>query len=703
MSKQWQKDLTVAARAGVHKVLGLWQCWEKEGTSPGAALELAAVLVRMLRFPEAIQILETLGCDLPVQQQRALVLAKMGRLDDAIEILEGLRADGHNDAETRGILAGRYKQRALATGGDTVDLQTAYQLYADAYEDTKDAYPGINAASLALEEGVGEPEESARIANEIVERLEQMPRAEMDHWQFATLGEAYLLLRRLDEAKRWYRRAVAANPNAAENIATMRRQARRNLERLGEPGDALDKLLAVKRVIAFTGHMLDRPARAEPRFPVDKIRDVRLAIRERLSAHGAGFGVSSAAAGSDLLFLEELLDRGGAAEVILPFPEEDFIQTSVHDWEGRFRKALADPRVTVTVLHGQRPTEEGLEAAFQECNVRIMERAQEIAAALDEVPELLAVWDGKPGDGRGGTADAVKWWRGEGLSVDVIPLSGGASSATDRTSSVAPVTRSPTRNLVVGDPAEAKAGSLPKRGAYAARYCLAIGVEAYDGAPWQPLANTRRDAEEVGRVLADLYGFETTSLINADATKERIAETVEDDFGRTVKEDDLVVLFFAGHGHTVHKKGQEHGYIVPFGASEDKTSKLISMDTLVSWSTFIEARHILYVFDSCFSGILALGAGGARTAQDPQAAAISICAGTAEQPVLDGGGDGHSVFTHHLLQALREDVDKDGKLTATKLYSYVRERVLKVAPQQTPTLGQLPNHQGGEIELERIV
>jgi hypothetical protein len=41
---------------------------------------------------------------------------------------------------------------------------------------------------------------------------------------------------------------------------------------------------------------------------------------------------------------------------------------------------------------------------------------------LDETPIVLAVWDGKKGDGPGGTADAVTLWRDEGFEVDVTDI-----------------------------------------------------------------------------------------------------------------------------------------------------------------------------------------------------------------------------------------------------------------------------------------
>ena len=42
------------------------------------------------------------------------------------------------------------------------------------------------------------------------------------------------------------------------------------------------------------------------------------------------------------------------------------------------------------------------------------------ARSLDEKPVVLAVWDGQPGDGPGGTADAVQLWREEGYEPEII-------------------------------------------------------------------------------------------------------------------------------------------------------------------------------------------------------------------------------------------------------------------------------------------
>jgi hypothetical protein len=264
--------------------------------------------------------------------------------------------------------------------------------------------------------------ESLRIAHNIFPALETVEVNKLDHWGFATLGEAYLLLSDLETARKWYGKAVAHSPSRHQDIAVMRRQARLNLDNLGLPRDALDDVLYVPRVAAFSGHLVDAPGRPDARFPPDKVAAVRKAILERLQHYGVGYGFSSAARGSDLLFVEELKKIGGSVRVVLPFPRGDFKKTSVGDsWEDDFDRDLEG--VDVDELSPQMPPADKQPKAYDACNKTILEKALQKAHLLDQKPILITVWNGKPGDGAGGTADAVRAWESEGYPVDVIDIS----------------------------------------------------------------------------------------------------------------------------------------------------------------------------------------------------------------------------------------------------------------------------------------
>jgi len=90
---------------------------------------------------------------------------------------------------------------------------------------------------------MGQNEESRRIAREIADRLSALPEADLDVWERAIVGEAYLLLGDLARAKSWYMKAVALDPAAQGPREIMRDQARRNLQYLGLPTAGLDDVL----------------------------------------------------------------------------------------------------------------------------------------------------------------------------------------------------------------------------------------------------------------------------------------------------------------------------------------------------------------------------------------------------------------------------------------------------------------------------
>jgi hypothetical protein len=93
-----------------------------------------------------------------------------------------------------------------------------------------------------------------------------------------------------------------------------------------------------------------------------------------------------------------------------------------HGWDERFEAVLGDPRVQVRVLAPAVPADVDLPAAFEACNAEVQRVAVERAAQLGCEVRLLAVWDGRPGDGRGGTADFVRAWERTGARADVVPL-----------------------------------------------------------------------------------------------------------------------------------------------------------------------------------------------------------------------------------------------------------------------------------------
>jgi class 3 adenylate cyclase len=187
----------------------------------------------------------------------------------------------------------------------------------------------------------------------------------------------------------------------------------------------LPDLFPMPNVAVFTGHMIDRPDRIRPRFPALPALEeqVRTAIRERLEEHDILIGYSSAACGSDILFLEAVQERGGETVVVLPYERKLFCEDSVaivpdSDWGERFERILARSRVQTVSAY--RLALQGI--SYEYANRFLHGLALNRAASLGSSVMHLSVWDRRPGDGACGTADTVRRWQAQHHSVTIIDL-----------------------------------------------------------------------------------------------------------------------------------------------------------------------------------------------------------------------------------------------------------------------------------------
>lgn len=177
-------------------------------------------------------------------------------------------------------------------------------------------------------------------------------------------------------------------------------------------------------VVAFAGHMFDRPERNSPRFPLTAASPVQGRIRVALAELGVTAGYSSLACGADMLFAEAMLERDAELHVVLPFARERFLQTSVNLLPGlnltaHFEKILGHAK-HVTVISDNRVTSEVL--AYEICSQQICELARTRAENLRCPLHPLVVWDGQPGDAPGSTASFVQYWENRNQHVMTVGL-----------------------------------------------------------------------------------------------------------------------------------------------------------------------------------------------------------------------------------------------------------------------------------------
>ncbi len=235
---------------------------------------------------------------------------------------------------------------------------------------------------------------------------------------------------------------------------------------------------------------------------------------------------------------------------------------------------------------------------------------------------------------------------------------------------------------------------------YGQSHALIIGIDDYEYAP--RLGHARNDAQALARVLQQRFEFtkeNVTILTDADATRREILGVfMKYAQGGNVGKEDRIVVFFAGHGHTVPGRRGETGFLLPVDGDPSDLSTLIRWDDLTRNADLISAKHMFFVMDACYGGLALtrnpVSTGSMRFLRDMlrRFSRQVLTAGKADEAVADANGprSGHSLFTGHLLDALEGGAKTEEAITASGVMAYVYQKVARDQySQQTPHYGFL--------------
>lgn len=333
-------------------------------------------------------------------------------------------------ASWRRAQADEATMRADAAYEDAL-LKAAIASYERAYRaDPGHYYSGINALTLmhlGAHIGLtqGEPQARDIMAGAVRFAAGNEDDERQRYWAAATLGDLAVLVGTPAEVTSAYKAAVAVPGVDWFSLKSCREQLLL-LQNLGFRPETVSAGLAVfdrmlarmpqpetdwqpRHVLLFSGHMVDSPTRATPRFPAAAVPVAAQAIAAELDKLGAGpqdLALCQAAAGGDLLFLEACQARGVRCRVLLPFAQPEFVDRSVLPstdgprWCERFYAALGAPETTLRVMPdelGELPA--GIDA-FERCNLWLLYSA--LVAGVQKV-RFTTLWNGGGGDGPGGT------------------------------------------------------------------------------------------------------------------------------------------------------------------------------------------------------------------------------------------------------------------------------------------------------------
>ncbi|GMQ79795.1 MAG: hypothetical protein BMS9Abin03_234 [Thermodesulfobacteriota bacterium] len=236
-----------------------------------------------------------------------------------------------------------------------------------------------------------------------------------------------------------------------------------------------------------------------------------------------------------------------------------------------------------------------------------------------------------------------------------------------------------------------------KLGAYKA---LIIGINDYKDPKIPNLETAVNDASAMAKLLREKYGFQIKLLLDRKATREGIYRALRK-LASSTKSDDSVLIYYAGHGDL--DRTYNDGWWIPTDAKGGNPLTYLDNVQVQKSMRSMNARHVLLISDSCYSGTLF----GQSRAIPPvidnryylnlynEKSRWGMTSGN-KTPVSDRGTGGHSVFAYQLLKELKKN---------EKPYISTQELYTRIAPiignnsEQTPICRPILNtgDQGGEF------
>lgn len=225
-------------------------------------------------------------------------------------------------------------------------------------------------------------------------------------------------------------------------------------------------------------------------------------------------------------------------------------------------------------------------------------------------------------------------------------------------------------------------------------YALVIGVSDYSNG-WPKLPSAVSDARDVAKEL-EQRNFNVSLVLNP--SKVELEEKLNDFiFTYGSDENDRLLIYFAGHGYTMDMAyGSKMGFIVPVDAPLPHVNniefrrKSISMEVFEHHARQIQSKHVLYLFDSCFSGSI-------FTLSRAVPSAISYKTAKPVRQFITAGDEGEevpdkSIFKSQFINGLKGEADtnNDGYITGTELGEFLQVSVVNYSREsQHPQYGKI--------------
>ena len=222
-------------------------------------------------------------------------------------------------------------------------------------------------------------------------------------------------------------------------------------------------------------------------------------------------------------------------------------------------------------------------------------------------------------------------------------------------------------------------------------WAVVIGINNYQNV--RHLKYATKDAKAFYNYLVKTLRIpeeNVSLLLNSQAHLYKIRSVLGTHLKRNAGKDDMVMIFFAGHGATEEDSMSPDGdglekYILPYDADlKNLYASALPMSEISKIFSRIYSERLIFIADACYSG----ASGGRTIGINGKRANISdafidrissgkgrviITASGANEVSVEHDELKHGVFTYYMLEALKgkADMDKDGIITVDEVYNYV--------------------------------
>jgi hypothetical protein len=239
------------------------------------------------------------------------------------------------------------------------------------------------------------------------------------------------------------------------------------------------------------------------------------------------------------------------------------------------------------------------------------------------------------------------------------------------------------------------------------RYALVIANQNYRHL--KSLVTPHADVAAIKTLLEGRFGFDVSVL--KDATRRDLLAAVNEIRAR-VSPSDQVLIYYAGHGEI--DSVTQRGYWIPVDGEQRDVANWVSIIDVTDQLAAMSASSVFVIADSCYSGTLtrsavpeidqALSEEAHRTALrqlQKNRSRIAMTSGGME-PVVDGGGRGHSIFARSLIDVLgnlREPVQAQQLFNAVNARFALLAQRLNVTQQPEYAPIRFAGHESGDFVL----